>query len=252
MMSVVIIEDEPSSSDLLLNVINSPETDMKVTAVIPTVAKAIEFFRTRPAIDLIFSDVQLKDELSFQIFETIQPDCPIIFVSAFDQYVVNAFEYSGIDFLIKPVSQKALMAAVSKYRSLEKHFARKNTDLAHILTNYLTRRKTRLIAKKGTTFVSLQLNNIVCFYTENMVVYARDNGGNKYIVDKNLNALEEELDIQQFFRANRQFIVNVNYVLGYKTYERVKLIVKLEASFNHIVIVGQEKARSFRQWLSQA
>ena len=252
MMSVVIIEDDPLSSELLIGSLQEARTNVQVSAVLRSVDEAVAFFRTYPAIDLILSDIQLRDGLSFSIFETIQPDCPIIFVSAFDQYIVNAFEYSGIDFLLKPVSKEAIQLAIKKYRSLEKHFNGRNADMRHFMENYLGKRRTRIIVKKGSSFISLPLQQVVCFYTENMVVYACDRAGNKYMVDKNLNALEEELDDTQFFRTNRQYIVNIRYVSGYKTYERVKLLVNLETDNDHVVIVGQEKSKAFRTWLAEA
>ena len=98
--------------------------------------------------------------------------------------------------------------------------------------------------------VSMPLEEIVLFYTENMVVFALDQCGNKYMADKSLNVLEEELDPVIFMRVNRQYILNVKYVYGFKIYDRVKLMVSLtQKDIDHVIIVGQEKARGFREWI---
>jgi DNA-binding LytR/AlgR family response regulator len=251
MMSVAVIEDDPFSSDMLIAALEEINNDVRIVSVLRSVNDAVSFLKTRPSIDLVFSDVQLKDGLSFSVFEEVQPECPVIFISAFDQYVVNAFEYSGIDYLLKPVSRDALQQSINKYKALENHFLARGGNIKSLVGNYLGKKKSRIIVKKGYNFISLSLTDIVLFYTENLVVYALDQGGNKYIVDKNLNTLEEELDPGIFFRANRQYIVNVDFILGYKSYQRVKLFLTLKNNVDHVIVVGQEKAKAFRKWLAE-
>ncbi len=252
MMSVAIIEDDPLSSDMLISSLQESDKDIRVVAVLRSVADATSFLKSSPTLDLIFSDVQLVDGLSFAIFEQVEPDCPIIFVSAFNQYYVNAFEYSGIDYLLKPVSKDVISLSIKKYKALQNHFLDRNANLKGLINNFISKKKTRIIVKKGYSFISLLLSDVALFYTENMVVYAIDQSGSKYMVDKNLNSLEEELDPRVFFRANRQYIVNVNFIVGYKSYERVKLLLMLRNDFDHVIVIGQEKAKSFRKWLAEA
>jgi DNA-binding LytR/AlgR family response regulator len=122
--------------------------------------------------------------------------------------------------------------------------------MKQMLTEYFGQRRSRIIVRKGLSSISLNLSDVVLFYTENMVVYVLDQKGVKYLVDKSLNSLEQELDPGQFFRANRQYLLHINFVQGYKTYERVKLLVSLTIrEIDHVIVVGQEKARSFRKWM---
>jgi DNA-binding LytR/AlgR family response regulator len=252
MMSIIIIEDDPISADLLVSQISELDDAIEIKAVLGSVRESITYLKSLPQIDLILSDIQLTDGLSFSIFDAVSIQCPIIFVSAYDKYIVNAFEYSGIDYLIKPVSKEGLQNSLHKYKVLEKHFAG-NNSVKNLLNDYFLNRKTRIIVKKGLTNISLNLTDIVLFYTESLVVYVLDNKGNKYIIDKSLNNLENELDQKSFFRANRQYILNINYVQGYKTYDRVKLLVSLTLKdLDHLIVVGQEKARLFRNWLADA
>ena len=253
MMSVIIIEDDPSSADLLVSQINELDDHIDIKAVLGSVRESIAYLKTYPQIDLILSDIQLADGLSFSIFDAVPVHCPIVFVSAYDKYMVNAFEYSGIDYLIKPVSKEVLRNSLHKYKALEKHFAANNVAVKNFLNDYFLNKKSRIIVKKGLTNISLNLSDIVLFYTESLVVYVLDNKGNKYIIDKSLNNLENELDPKTFFRANRQYILNINYIQGYKTYDRVKLLISLTIKdIDHLIVVGQEKAKLFRNWLAEA
>ena len=122
MISVVIIEDDFISSDLLVSLLNDMDEEIEIKAVLRSVKDGIEFLRMHPEVDLILSDIQLSDGLSFQIFEEVSLRSPVIFVSAYDQYLVNAFEYGGIDYILKPVSKEGIGNAISKYKSLQKHF----------------------------------------------------------------------------------------------------------------------------------
>jgi DNA-binding LytR/AlgR family response regulator len=253
MMSIAIIEDDPISAEALVALLSELDDPINIKAVLGSVKESIHFLKSNPDMDLILSDIQLTDGLSFSIFEAVAVNCPIIFVSAYDKYIVNAFEFSGIDYLVKPVSKEVLRNSIRKYKALEKHFIGNNNMVKNFLQDHFLNKKTRIIVKKGLTNISLNLTDVVLFYTESLVVYVLDSKGNKYIVDKSLNSLENELDPKLFFRANRQYIVNINYVQGYKTYERVKLLLSLTMKeIDHLVVVGQEKARAFRQWLSES
>ena len=165
---------------------------------------------------------------------------------------MNAFEYNGIDYLLKPVSETELQKAIIKYRKLEKHFS--NQPSLNNLVQYVnTRKKTRLIVKKGLENISLRLEDIILFFTENKIVYVVDKWSKKYLVDRNLGELEEDLDDNIFFRANRQYIININYIKGFKSYEKVKLQVDLIIpELNYCIIISQETAPAFRKWMHEA
>jgi DNA-binding LytR/AlgR family response regulator len=238
---------------MLVTMLHSLPEEVHVKKVVRNVRDAIQYFNTDKEFDLVFSDIQLTDGLSFSIFEETQVNSPIIFTSVYDKYMVNAFEYSGIDYLVKPFSTESLRQSIHKYKHLQRHFTRNNEFLKSFINTYVSQKKTRIMVKKGTSNISLLLSDIVLFYTEHLVVYVYDSKGNKYLVDKSLNALESELDSKLFFRANRQYILNLDYIQGYKIYERVKLLVSLNVRTpDKIILVGQEKAKAFRQWLSEA
>jgi DNA-binding LytR/AlgR family response regulator len=252
MLNTVIIEDEKTARQNLIHSLVSIDANINVIAQLSSVKESIEFFSRSQQADLIFCDVQLEDGLSFEIFSKIEIRTPVIFITGYDQFVMNAFEYNGIDYLLKPVSEHELQKALTKYRKLEKHFSHQSS-LENLVQYVASRKKTRLIVKKGMENISLRLEDIVLFFTENKIVYVVDHWGKKYLVDRNLGELEEDLDGAIFFRANRQYIVNINYIKGFKPYEKVKLQVDLAIpDLNYSIIISQETAPAFRKWMHEA
>ncbi len=252
MLKAIIIEDEKAALENLVNVLSSIADDVQVIARLTSVRESVEYLSQQPDADLIFSDVQLGDGLSFEIFNQSGTRIPVIFITGYDEFMLNAFEYNGIDYLLKPVDKETLRKALNKYRMLEKHFGNENSihDLIQYIGNH---KRKRIIVKKGMENISLRLEDVVLFYTEHKIVYVIDRWGKKYLADKNLSELEEELDNSVYFRANRQYIININYVRGFKSYEKVKLIIDLTVpDLNHCIIVSQEMAPQFREWMHNA
>jgi len=247
MIRAVIIEDERLIATELSNKLSSLDNTVEVMAILGSVKESLEFFSEGCHPELIFSDIQLPDGLSFTIFEKVKCDTPIVFVTAFDGFIINAFEHNGIEYLLKPVDDRDLVKVVDKYRNLEKHFEQRQR-----LRKFIDKRKERLVVKKGFASVLLRMEDIVLFYTESRVVYALDKEGKRYMCDQNLAELETLLDDHTFFRANRQYIINIQYIRGYKTLERVKLAVDINChETNHSVIVSQETAPYFRKWINE-
>jgi len=252
MLNTVIIEDEKTARQSLINSLLSIDANINVIAQLSSVKESIDFFSRGSQTDLIFCDVQLEDGLSFEIFSKIEIRTPVIFITGYDQFVMNAFEYNGIDYLLKPVSEHELQKAITKYRKLEKHFSN-HASLNNLVQYVASRKKTRLIVKKGMENISLRLEDVVLFFTENKIVYVVDQWAKKYLVDRNLGELEEDLDNAIFFRANRQYIVNINFIKGFKPYEKVKLQVDLAIpDLNYSIIISQETAPAFRKWMHEA
>jgi DNA-binding LytR/AlgR family response regulator len=250
MINVIIIEDERPAREDLIRSLNKIH-EINLLAQVTSVKEGIELLSQPVKADIIFSDVQLTDGLSFEIFRNTSTNIPIIFITAYDQFMMNAFEYNGIDYLLKPVSDYELKKAILKYQMLKVHFSPAPIDR---LINYVDKRKRkRLLVRKGIENISLMLEDIVLFYTENKIVFVIDRFGKKYLSEKNLAELEQELDDEMFFRANRQYIINISFVKGFKTYEKVKLQVDLVmADLNHLIIISQETAPAFRRWMCEA
>jgi DNA-binding LytR/AlgR family response regulator len=247
MIRTVIIEDEKLIAGELKKKLTTLSSEVEVVATLETVKDSIAYFEAGHPADLIFSDIQLPDGLSFDIFSTIHSEAPLVFVTAYDQYVIEAFDHNGIDYLLKPVDDPDLVKVLEKYKSFEKHFTNRRQ-----LMSRLQKRKERLIVKKGTANMILRLGDVVLFYTENKMVFVLDREGRKFVCEQNLAELESMLDEHLFFRANRQYIIHAAFIRGYKSFEKVKLMIDMELpGIDHQVIVSQESAQEFRHWISQ-
>jgi len=248
MIRVVIIEDEKLIAAELERKLTSFSLPVAVMATLGSIKDSIDYFSDGCEADLIFSDIQLPDGLSFSIFEKIKCETPVVFITGFDSFVVNAFEHNRIDYLLKPVDDNDLVKVLNKYKNLEKHFIQRLN-----IRSLLEKRRERLVVKKGFTNLLLKVEDIVFFYTENKIVYVVDKEGKKYVSDQNLSDLQNMLDDHNFFRANRQYLLNINYIKSYKAYEKVKLSVDLSNNeFNHLIVVSQETAPYFRKWISES
>jgi DNA-binding LytR/AlgR family response regulator len=247
MIRIVLIEDERLIAEELRYRLTALSNDVEIIATLMSVQEGILYFTQHPPPDLILSDIQLADGLSFDIFTKVSCQVPVIFITAFDQFIVNAFEHNGIDYLLKPVEDKDLSKVLNKYKMLDQHFAGRQKFFESF-----AKAKKRLIVRKGMMNISLKLEDIVLFYTEDKIIYAMDREGRKYVCDKNLSELDEELKDAGFFRVNRQYIINAEFIRGYKSYEKVKLTVDLNVPLaDHLIVVSQETAPYFRRWMNE-
>jgi len=247
MIRIVIIEDERLIADELRQRLSMISNEAQVKAVLSSVRDAIVYLSTDNGTDLIFSDIQLPDGLSFDIFHAVPCTIPVVFITAFDRYIVNAFEHNGIDYLLKPVDDSDILKVLKKYRMLSDHFSSRRN-----FYNLFAAARKRIMVKKGLMNMSLKLEDVVLFYTENKIVYTIDKEGKKYVCEQNLSFLEEELANTGFFRANRQFLINAEYIRGYKSYDKVKLLVDMAVSVtDQSIIISQETAPFFRRWMNE-
>ena len=247
MIKTVIIEDERLIAEEFKSMLMNASSEMEIVASFSTVRESVDYFSLHDAPDIIFSDVQLPDGLSFEIFNRVDIKSPVVYVTAFDNFILNAFESNGIDYLLKPVDQKDIEKTLAKYQTLKDHFDNHRS----FVNSFYKKQKTRMLVRKGIENIILKISDIVIIYTENKLVYVIDKDGRKYIADKNLSDLNEELDPSIFFRVNRQYIVNIGFVKSYKAYEKVKLQIDLTMpELHHHIIVSQEMAPCFRKWIS--
>ena len=252
MKNAIVIEDEKAVAQNLISTLKEVAPDIQIRATLSSVRESIDYLSQDSKADIIFCDVQLTDGLSFSIFNEVKIDAPIIFITGFDKFMMNAFEYNSIDYLLKPVCREDLKKALEKYKRLEQHFTQTSV-LTNFLQNFNQQKKTRLLVKKGLENISLLLEDVVLFFTENKIVYVIDKTGRKYLVDKNLSDLEADLDNKTFFRVNRQYIINLHYIRSFKAYERVKLQIELTVTdLNYFIVVSQETAPLFRKWISES
>ena len=250
---MLIVEDERPAFDNMVEELHAIDENINVLAGCTSVEETIQWLNNHPQPDLIMMDIQLSDGLSFNIFKACQITCPVIFTTAFDKYLGQAFEYCSIDYLLKPISQDKLKHAISKYKSLQHHFAAAaTTQIPEYFNAGHDRKKSRILVKKGMEYQTVRVEDTGYFFTEHKLVFLVDKENRKYMAEKaNLSELEDELDRNLFYRANRKYIINANYVKRFKPLERSKISVELVLPVNEEIIISQENSASFKKWISE-
>lgn len=250
-MRILIIEDEKPAFERLSKMLNEYENDISVYENITGIKDAVKWFTQNRQPDLILLDIQLSDGLSFEIFENVRITCPVIFTTAFDEYILDAFNFNGIDYLLKPVKKEKLFTALNKYKNLKEHFSVDYLSLLNNIQNSAGNFKERYTVKNGTEFLSIPVGEIAYFYSEYKLVFVVTKTGKKYLFDKNLTAVEEGLDPKIFFRINRNYITSIEAIKSYKPFFKGKLLIALNPPVKENVYVSQEKSTQFKQWLEQ-
>lgn len=254
-MKVLIVEDERPASENLVEELQAIDDNIDVVAGCNSVDETIRWLNKNPLPDLILMDIQLSDGLSFNIFKACDVTCPVIFTTAYDKYLTQAFEYSSIDYLLKPISQDKLRNAIRKYNALRNHFVSSHEQNNHSLPDYLNqdRKKSRILVRKGVDFQAVRVEDAGYFFTEHKLIFLVDKENRKYMAEKNnLSELEEELDKNIFYRANRKYIINANYIKRFKPLERSKISVELTLPVSEEIIISQENSAGFKKWIAQS
>lgn len=251
MTKVLIIEDEKPAARRLQRMLSKLEIETET--MLHSVAEAVEWFNSNSHPDLIFLDIQLSDGLSFEIFEHVDVNSSIIFTTAYDEFALKAFKLNSIDYLLKPIDEEELEAAVKKFRDRQENTQNiKVKDLKSLLqlsserNNY----KTRYTAQVGQHLKLVDVKDIACFYSENKSSYIHCNNGRNYPVDASLETLEQELDPGKFFRINRKCIVNISAIRDIITYTNSRLEIRLENFKEFQLIVSRERVKDFKIWLN--
>lgn len=249
-MKVLIIEDEKPAAEKLQKAIIQTGLHITIEKVLSSVQAATEWLQGNPLPDLIFMDIELTDGLSFKIMENAAVTCPVIFTTAFDEYWQEAFEHNSIDYLLKPVKQEKLEAALQKFEKLKQFFTGNFQQLQQWRKQGEPQAyKKRFLVKRGMDYVTVRTEEIAYFYATHKLVCMVDNKGQKFILDKSLADLEKDTDPAQFHRLNRKFLVSIQAIKKIKTYPKSKLLIEVDPPVNEEIIVSQENVSAFKDWV---
>ena len=256
-MKAVIIEDEEIISKVLHNKINKVAADVDVIAILPSLKTARRWLGENAEPDLMFMDIQLSDGVSFDIFKDFDLKCPVIFTTAYDEYAIRAFKVNGVDYLLKPVKEEELTAAIDKCRKLLDKTENAPADIATLLKSLAnpsaaSKYKEKFIVNIRNQWMPVNTTDIACFCKE-ALNYIYLHNGDKLMIDyTTLDEVEELLDPKQFYRANRQFIINLDAIQTVKPVENSKLIIKLKEP-NHKLEIDMSRLKSpeFKKWLDR-
>lgn len=251
-MKVLIIEDEEPAAKRLHKMLKEIEPDINVLDNIVSVSSALKWFAGNDSPDLVFSDIQLSDGLSFDIFKGVNISCPVIFTTAYDQYAIDAFKVNSIDYLLKPIKKEELANAVSKFKKLTGTPAAPAFDINKLLqtlnpggVDY----KKRFVVRYGEHIKTINIEEVVYFYTEDKVNFLCTKDGRRFVIDFNLDTLESTLDPKTFFRINRQYIIGIHSIAEMFAYTKSRVLIKLNPPAKHETIVSTERSAEFKHWL---
>ena len=253
-MKVVIIEDELPAVERLKKLLYEYDAQIEVAAILDTVSSSVYYFKNNPQPDLIFLDIELGDGKSFDIFTQVDISSYIIFITAFNEYAIRAFKYNSIDYLLKPIKNEDLQFALNKYEA-QASSPRPAIDLTPLLNQLQVRTikeyKSRFLVKRGSRFQSVEAKDIAHIYTRNKVHFIKTKEGVEYIIDTNLDDLEQQLSPHLFYRANRQFIIQFSTITEVVAWFNGKLKISVKPEAFEDIIVSRLKATEFKEWLDK-
>lgn len=253
-MKIVIIEDEKAAVRNLTSLLNEIKPNGEIVTILDSISSTIEWFSSYPMSELVFMDIHLADGSAFEIFNHINITCPIIFTTAYDEYAIQAFKFNSFDYLLKPVNTDELAAALQKVNRYSS--ARQGgSDDIHLLleqmrkNNYRYRERFLLPYRDG--YVSVSVNDIshVALDGRNVCLYMK-NGTNEKI-SYSLDELEKQLNPNEFFRVNRQYIVRIDSILSINNWFNSRLKVHLKKYPETEVVVSRERATALKEWLDR-
>jgi two-component system response regulator LytT len=250
-MNVIIIEDEPRTAKDLKATLEGLDSDLTVLTILSSVASSVKWFKEHPAPDLIFSDIQLGDGLSFEIFKEIQTGAPIIFCTAYDQYAINAFESNSIDYLLKPIEEDMVERSLQKYQRVKEHYAggTYSNNLNKALVQIEHAHRQSILVHYREKIIPVKVADICFVHAASGAVSLHTLDKQQYLVQYTIDQLETMLNPETFFRANRQYIINRNMVQNIEHYFNRRLIVKTLCPVPEKIVVSRLKAQEFLRWM---
>lgn len=250
MIRVAIIEDETAATQNLAAILNKVRDDIEIVATIDTVVDSIEFFRSAPALDLVFMDIHLADGASFRIFDSVDIAIPIIFTTAYDQYAIEAFKVNSIDYLLKPINEEGIKRAIDKWQHLTSIERKEYSERVSGVAQNRPVEQTFLVHFRDK-IIPLKAEDVAFFHTFEERVTAYCHNGDRFQIDQTLEALQAKLPSEEFFRANRQFIIARKAVKDISVWFGSRLLANLTLETPERIVVPKARVHDFKEWLKK-
>ena len=242
-MTAVIVEDEIPAGIRLERLLIQYE--FQVLVVLNSVKKATAWLKENKHPDIIFMDIKLRDGNCFEIFDKVKIESKIVFTTAFDEYALNAFNYNSIDYLLKPIDESKLNRLLEKIETLKSGF---HNEISWSNFNESTFVNSYLVVS-GTHLKKIQIQDILYFFSENNATFIFTNENRQFLIPKSLEKIEGEIDNNKFFRINRKFIINKDYIYLVRNTSRIELsLINFESDFHE---VSKSKSKLFVEWYSK-
>jgi DNA-binding LytR/AlgR family response regulator len=253
-MKYLIIEDEPLAQEELIRMLKSLDPNFELLTTIDSVNESINWIKNNDQPDIIFMDIHLSDNICFEIFNQVEITAPVIFTTAYDQYAIEAFKTNSIAYLLKPIEEEELIAALKKFKTLTNVNIELSTIHSQIkqlsaLNSNQNSYKERVLAKIGDNYLHLHMSDIAYFYSEDHYTFVTTQNNQRYIINYTLDTLVEQLNPQQFFRISRQFILNINSIDSISKHFNGRLKLKVKPHFSEDIFVSRNRVQPFLAWL---
>ncbi len=261
-MKILLIEDEELTARKMQRMLSEIEPHAHLLGTIGSVEESVEWLQSHPAPDLILLDIELSDGQSFDIFNQVKVNCPVIFTTAYDEYAIKAFRVNSIDYLLKPVKEEDLRQALAKLQQLKQVLAREPDSLQQSLTQLLQQLalpssvaqpayRDRFMIKQGQRLLAVETEEIAYFFTRNKISFIKTHDNRELMVDYTLDELEKMVHPRRFYRLNRQIIAQLRAIEKVNLYFNNKLKIQLRPAFDEEVLVSRIKAGDFKIWLGE-
>ncbi len=252
-MKALIIEDEVLAAQSLQKLITEVAPDTEVIATLQSIDESVAWFDENPMPDLVFMDIHLADGSSFTIFEQVQITCPVIFTTAYDEYALKAFEVSSIDYLLKPINRNALTRAMNKYNNLIANNSTDNQAITDIIQKLgsIKKHKSCFLVPERDKLIPIVTTNIAYFYIDTKTVKAITLEEHTYYMNQTLDDIMMQLNPDDFFRANRQFIVSRKAIKDLTIWFDNKLSLNMSVNIPEKIIISKAKVSEFKNWFSK-
>jgi two-component system LytT family response regulator len=248
-MKVLIIEDEQATALRLEKLLKEIDSDIEILDILDSIESTVKWYHNNPPPELVFQDIQLADGSSFEIFKEIRIDNPVIFITAFDQYAIDAFKVNSVDYLLKPVNKKQLTESLEKFKRL---YAEKKPAIDYTALAKLVKKEDyqkRFIVRYGQKIKSIDTSQIAYFFTESSNNFFRTFDNKTYPLDLSLDKLEGLLDPELYYRINRQFIIHIKAIDEMYTYSKSRVKIELNPPCDIDTIASTERSGDFKKWL---
>jgi DNA-binding LytR/AlgR family response regulator len=243
-MKILIAEDEQVAIKYLVELLDELLIPTEMIDVVQSVAELKEYLQVNTAPDLMLLDIQLQDGKSIDVFDEMPIATPVIFITAFDDYVIDSFKANSIQYLLKPIQKDQLEAALNKFYQLVDYFKMSSADVSKS-------KKERIIVRKGSSRISVPLKNIAFFYSEMKLNFAVSFLDERFYTDQNLTQLESIVTPENFFRITRKLLVHINAIKEFKSIEFSKVEINLMKNswIKEPIVVSQFTAPDFKKWV---
>ncbi len=246
-MRYIIIEDEKMAANRLREMVSKIRPEYQCVLTLDSVEAAVISLPVLK-VDLIFMDIQLSDGNSFDIFDQINIEHPIVFTTAYDEFALKAFKANSIDYLLKPIEPSGLTNAIEKF---EKHSGKPSPEVFGLVKSMSPQGKERFVVKVGEHLKTIKTIDIQMIYSQDKGTYLFTKDNRRYVVDYTLDKVEELVNADTFFRISRKYIVNMEYIKDIIAFTNSRLEIMIEGFDEEQVIVARERVSEFKEWLDR-